>query len=98
MPELDRIKTQKNLDDNQRGTEVASHLYDRIYGKKAEEDRVQCLIDICDVLESREVQNDDLKEIGASMRSTIPSKLKVTLLTPSANDNRYVRQWRKYCS
>ena len=64
--EISDIESQPNLNDGQRGTEVAFLLYDKISESDAP---VQCLLKICDVFESGTVNDASLKKHGANMRS-----------------------------
>ena len=73
-----------------RGSQVTHLLYSKIEEKsgKSREEAVQCLLDICDVFESREVDSESLKEHGMSMRRAISSKRHTFLLSRS------VAMWR----
>ena len=66
--EISGIESQPNLNEGQRGRKVALLLYDRI---KESDDPVQCLLKICDVLESGAVNDASLKKHGANMRSKL---------------------------
>ena len=54
-----------------KGKEITKWLQKRI---KASNDPVGCLLKICDVFESEDVNNETLKKHGASMRSNFTSK------------------------
>ena len=64
--EISRIKTTPNLNDEDRGSEVAFLLYDKL---SESDDPVICLLKICDVFESGPVNDASLKKHGANMRS-----------------------------
>ena len=55
----------------EKGDEITQKLLNKI---EASDDPVQCLLTICDVFESEEVDNPILKKHGASMRSNFSSK------------------------
>ena len=69
--EISRIKTTPNLNDEDRGSEVAFLLYDKI---KHSENPVQCLLKICGVFESDLVNDASLKKHGESMESKFKSE------------------------
>lgn len=69
--QLEAIKTKSNLTDRQRGSEVAHKLHDKI---KESDDPTKCLLSICDIFESEDVNNETLKKHGESMRRIISSK------------------------
>ena len=69
--EISRIKTTPNLNNEDRGSEVAFLLYDKI---KESDEPVQCLLKICDVFESDLVNDASLKKHGANMRSKFTSE------------------------
>ena len=50
----------------EKGDEITQKLLNKIEGS---DDPVQCLLTICDVFESEEVDNETLRKHGASMRS-----------------------------
>lgn len=68
-PELTNIKSKQTLTDDQRGSELAYLIYDKIEEKSKEsrEDAVQYLIKVCDILISKDVDNDSLKKYGDEM-------------------------------
>ena len=70
--EISRIKTTPNLNDEDRGSEVAFLLYDKI--KHSAEDPVQCLLKICGVFKSDLVNDASLKKHGESMESKFKSE------------------------
>ena len=55
----------------EKGDEITQKLLNKI---EASDDPVQCLLTICDVFESEEVDNETLRKHGASMRSNFTSK------------------------
>ena len=61
------------------GDEITQKLLNKI---EASDDPVQCLLTICDVFESEEVDNETLRKHGASMRSNFTSK-KTLFLKPT---------------
>ena len=61
----------------EKGKEITQKLRNKI---KSSDDPVQCLLTICDVFESEEVDNETLRKHGASMRSNFTSKK--TLFNP----------------
>ena len=69
--EISGIKTKPNLNDGQRGSEVAFLLYDKI---KESDEPVQCLKTICGVFKSDLVNNAPLKKHGESMESKLTSE------------------------
>ena len=69
--EISGIKTKLNLNDEDRGSEVAYLLYDKI---KDSDDPVQCILKICDVFKSGTVNDASLKKHGANMRSKFTSE------------------------
>ena len=66
--QLDSIKSKSNLTDQQRGSEVAHCLLDKI---RNHDDPAKCLLQICDIFEDEDVGNEVLKKRGATMRSKI---------------------------
>ena len=60
----------------EKGDEITQKLLNRI---EASDDPVQCLLTICDVFESEEVDNETLRKHGASMRSNFTSKNSVVV-------------------
>ena len=50
----------------EKGDEITQKLLNKIEGS---DDPVQCLLTICDVFESEDVDNETLRKHGASMRS-----------------------------
>ena len=66
IQEISGIKTTPNLNNEDRGSEVAFLLYNKI---SESGDPVQCLRKICDVFESGTVNDASLKKHGANMRS-----------------------------
>ena len=67
--ELKHIKAK--LSPAEKGDEITQKLLDKI---EASDNPVQCLLTICDVFESEEVDNETLRKHGASMRSNFTSK------------------------
>ena len=55
----------------EKGGETTQKLLDKIKGS---DDPVQCLLTICDVFESKNVENEILKKYGAKMRSKVSGK------------------------
>ena len=55
----------------EKGNEIIKRLQKKIKGS---DDPVQCLLKICDVFESEEVNDETLKKHGASMRKEVSSK------------------------
>ena len=73
--EISGIKSQPNLNDGQRGSEVAFLLYNKI--KEIDnrgDDPVQFFLKICDVFESDLVNDASLKKHGVNMRSKFTSE------------------------
>ena len=55
----------------EKGGEITQKLLDKIKGS---DDPVQCLLTICDVFESEDVDNETLRKHGASMRNKVSGK------------------------
>ncbi|XP_019852898.1 PREDICTED: uncharacterized protein LOC109582578 isoform X2 [Amphimedon queenslandica] len=70
--EIGRIKTQHNLDDNKRGDALAMNLFEKI-DVDDNDKSAQCLLKICDVFESKKVDNEELKKLGSGMREKLLS-------------------------
>ena len=66
--ELEAIRTKQGVE---RGSEVAYTLRDKI---KESDDPNVCLLKICEIFESEDVDNAVLKKHGANMRTSISSK------------------------
>ena len=66
IQEISGIKTTPNLNNEDRGSEVAFLLYNKI---SESGDPVQCLQKICGVFESGTVNDASLKKHGANMRN-----------------------------
>ncbi|XP_019852899.1 PREDICTED: uncharacterized protein LOC109582579 [Amphimedon queenslandica] len=73
---LDQIDSQPNLNDEERGREVAKSLLEKI--NEDEDQAAQCLLKICDVFQSKDVDNEPLRKIGASMREKLSTKANQT--------------------
>ncbi|XP_019858013.1 PREDICTED: uncharacterized protein LOC109586279 [Amphimedon queenslandica] len=88
--ELEAIKTKQGVE---RGSEVAFKLTDKI---KASDDPTACLLTICEIFESDDVENDTLKKHGASMRESISNGTTATpqvssyppIVAPRTNPNK----------
>ena len=74
--ELNEIKA-KGFADNKRGSELTLLLMGKI---ESSEDPRQCLLDICDVLESKGVKNKVLQKQGELMRKKLLGKVKISIL------------------
>ena len=70
----------------EKGKEITKRLQKKI---QASDDPVGCLLKICDVFESEEVDNETLRKHGASMRSNFTSKNSVVILAPAHNRIHY---------
>ena len=70
--EIDQIESQHNLNDGEKGKRIAVLLQERI--NEDEDQAAQCLLNICDVFESKLVNNEPLRKLGASMRQKLSSK------------------------
>ena len=68
-PELKHIRAKPSP--AEKGNEITQKLLDKI---KASNDSVKCLLTICDVFESEDVDNPILKEHGKDMRKEVTSK------------------------
>ena len=64
----------------EKGGEITQKLLNKI---EASDDPDQCLLTICDVFESEDVDNETLKKHGARMRSNFTSKNSVVILAPA---------------
>ena len=71
--EITIITTQHNLDDIKRGNALAMHLFGKI-DVDDNDKSAQCLRKICEVFESKLVDNEELKKLGASMKEMLSSK------------------------
>ncbi|XP_019852857.1 PREDICTED: uncharacterized protein LOC109582563 [Amphimedon queenslandica] len=80
--EIAGITTQHNLDDNKRGSALAMHLFDKI-DVDDDDKSAQCLQKICDVFESKNVNNEELKKIGADMRKKLLSTTATSQVWPT---------------
>ena len=67
--ELEHIKAKPSP--AAKGAEITQKLLNKIKGS---DDSVRCLLKICDVFESEDVDSDILKKYGASMRSEVSGK------------------------
>ena len=83
--ELEHIETRPTAP-IEKGKEITKRLQKKI---KDSDDPVQCLLTICDVFESEEVDNETLRKHGASMRSNFTSKNSVVILAPAHNRIHY---------
>ena len=70
----------------EKGKEITKRLQKKI---QASDDPVGCLLKICDVFESEEVDNETLRKHGASMRSKVSGKNSVVILAPAHNRIHY---------
>ena len=76
IQELNGIKSQQNLTDDERGSKVAFILYEKIEGSTENDPKdgpFQCLMTICDVFEDQRINDASLKGHAVSMRSKIVS-------------------------
>ncbi|XP_019863782.1 PREDICTED: uncharacterized protein LOC109592915, partial [Amphimedon queenslandica] len=75
--ELEAIKTKQGVE---RGSEVAFKLTDKI---KDSDDPTACLLTICEIFESDDIDNHTLKKHGASMRKSISNSTAATVTVQS---------------
>ena len=80
--ELEHIETKPTP--AKKGKEITQKLQKKI---KDSDDPVQCLLTICDVFESEEVNNEILRKHGASMRSNFTSKNNVVIFALSTHQD-----------
>lgn len=67
------IQSQPNLTDEERGSNAAHHLLDKIKGRhKFGKDPAECLLSICEVFEEEE---GDLGDYGELMRRNLSGKI-----------------------
>ncbi|XP_019852866.1 PREDICTED: uncharacterized protein LOC109582564 isoform X3 [Amphimedon queenslandica] len=72
--EINQIESEKNLNDDERGQRIADLLVEKLDDEN--EDSAQCLLKICDVFESKKVNNEPLRRLGANMREQLSSPSK----------------------
>ena len=80
--ELEHIETKPTP--IEKGKEITKRLQKKI---KDSDDPVGCLLTICDVFESEEVNNETLRKHGASMRSNFTSKNSVVIFVLSTQQD-----------